>query len=164
MRRARRSGRYSFNDKVFGRFDKFDGRVAFWRLERTDSQPHQVIFDEVELDEELGDMDVHRWATEVCDSLSLILQGDVFAIARGAPDMSGVESWRRGYHRCNPSVPAPAMNALMRVMALGRVKHHEDLLQKTSINGMFVWGAPQIFWRGIAGEDEDRGAAPDVAA
>lgn len=59
----------------------------------------------------------------------MILKGDTFAIARGAPDMNGVGLWRHVYQRGDPCRPAPAMNAMIRAMAPGHVEHHKGMLQ-----------------------------------
>lgn len=59
-------------------------------------------------------MDVHKWANEI------------FTIARNAPDMNGLESWRRVHKRYNVPTPASALTALMRVIAPGQVKHHKE--------------------------------------
>lgn len=78
-------------------------------LEKTESQIHPVGFDDIELAEDIEDTDVHKWATELYDVLSLLLRCDAFAIARGAPDMSGVESLRRVCKRHSPSIPSSAL-------------------------------------------------------
>lgn len=99
-------------------------------MEKIETQPNQVVLDDVVFDDEIEDAHVRKWAAEVYDSLSLILTGDAFAIAWGAPDMNGLEPWRRVCQRYNPSTPASAVNALMRVMAPGRVTRHKDLPHK----------------------------------
>lgn len=60
---------------------------------KTKLQPQLVIPDDVEYGEQLGDTYIHKWATEMHDSMSLIRKGD--AIARGAPEINGVGSWGR---------------------------------------------------------------------
>lgn len=107
------SGNRGVNDKVMRGLGKFDGqnwkecshhfkttlkrasRKGDYLFEKPESQPHQVDFDDIEFDDEIEYADAHKWATDIYDALSLVLKGDAFAIAQGAPEMNGVKSWRR---------------------------------------------------------------------
>lgn len=95
-------------------------------------QPRGVLL----LENEFEGVDVQELPAEI-DTLSMIFNGDAFAIARSALDMSRLECWWRVSKRYNTSTPVSALNALMRIMALGRLKDHTDLLQWTS--GTSCW-------------------------
>lgn len=138
---------HGFNDNAFNRRNKFDGQTWHERsnerklaLKRTSVEAFLLL---EKMEGQSGPVDLETGSSrrrppqcgrpgvgeDIYESLSLLLEGDTFAVARGAPDMHGIELWRRVCQRCNPSTPASALNGLMRVMAPAHVQHRKDLLQ-----------------------------------
>lgn len=85
-----------FNDKVFSRFARFHrqkwkewghqfkvalrlaSRQAFWLLEKAESPTQAVVLSDVKINEGFSGNDGHKWAADIHDSLSNILNGDEY--------------------------------------------------------------------------------------
>ena len=136
------------SEKTFRRLEKFDGSgwkewscqfktalragsIDAYRLVcEVERYTSAVNVDELELKEDIVDISVARRSAELYDAMTTLLKGEPFTVARGVADLNGLEAWRRIYQKYNPSTPASAMTALMRVMAPGRVKHQRELVTR----------------------------------